>query len=192
MCPNDTIVADLHQIVELYSRLNDGISYRGPVNTRIGANLYGITNAHTAHLWDLPIGTIGERIKAKAICADDGATVDNDAPSKVYPRIEADIGIQGAVIANLTRFTDIGAWIHCHTVPEPYPSTNYDIGADVYTYSQGHLRRKHGSGIDAPGGRGLRWEKVLQKLDEAEIRIGDTDGRTINRDVGCDQHRCGT
>ena len=37
----------------------------------------------------------------------------------------------------------------------------------------------------------MRWEKVLQQADEPEIGIGDTNGRTINRYVGRNQHCCG-
>src|ERR671925_166265 len=157
---NDTIVADLHQIVELHSSFNDGISDGSPVNTRIGANLYGITNDHTAHLWDLAIGTICERIKAKPIRADDRTAVDNDAPPKVHLRIETDISIQDAVSPDLTRFTDIGSRVHCDIIPQPHAPTNHDIGTNVDARTQSYLRSDHGTGINAPGGRS-RWEKVL-------------------------------
>src|SRR5262245_29684538 len=168
MCPNDAIVADLHQIVEFYSRLNNGIPHRGPVNARIGTNLYGITNAHTTNLWDLPIGTIWERIKAKSIRTDDSATVDDDTPSKVHLRVETDVGIEDAVSSDLTFFTDIGPRIYGHIIPQPHTPTNHGIGANVDPCSQGHLRINHSTGINTPGRRS-RWEKVLQKLDEAEI-----------------------
>src|SRR5262249_16136412 len=124
-----------------------------------------------------------------SIRANDGATVDNDSSSKMHLRIETDIGVQNTVCADLTGFTDIGSRIHCDIIPQPRASTNHDVGANVDPCSQGYLRVNHGTGINTPGGRS-RWKKVLQELDEAEIGIGDTDGRTVHWYVRRDQHCC--
>jgi len=117
--------------------------------------------------------------------------VDNDTPSKVHLRIETDICIQNAVRSDLTGFADICSRIHCDIIPQPHAPTNHDIGTNIDACSQGHLRINHGTGINTPGGRS-RWEKVLQEVDEAEIGIGDTDGRAVNWYVGRDQYCCGT
>jgi hypothetical protein len=136
------------------------------------------------------IGTIWERIKAKSVRTDDSATVDNDSSSKVHLRIETDIGIQNAVRSDLTGFTDICSRIYCDIIPQQYAPTNHDIRTNVDTCSQDYLRINHGTGINTPGRRSW-WEKVFQEVDETEVGIDDTDGWTVNRYVGRDQHCCG-
>jgi hypothetical protein len=131
------------------------------------------------------IGTIWERIKAKSIRTDDGTTMDNDSSSKVHLRIETDISIQNAIRSDLTGFTDICPRIHCDVIPQQHAPTNHDIGTNIDARSQDYLRINHGTGINTPGRRSW-WEKVLQEVDEAEVGIGDTDGRTVDWYVGRD------
>jgi hypothetical protein len=183
-------VSDLHQIVELYSSFDKGIPHSGPVNTRIGTDLYGITNDHTTDLGDFTIRTIWEMVKAKPISANDGPAMDDNTPPKGHLRIEADIGIQDTVSSDLTGFTNICSRIHCNIISQAHAPTNHDIGTHVDTSSQGHLRIDNGTSINTPRGR-ARWEKVLQKMDEAQIGICDTNSWTINWYMGRNQH-CGS
>jgi hypothetical protein len=87
------IVADLYQIVELDPRLDDSITQGSTVNTGIRANLHRITNDDTADLGNLALCTIWQGIETKTIRPNDGTTVDHDPASKMYPRIETDMGI---------------------------------------------------------------------------------------------------
>ena len=102
MFPDDDVVGDLDQIVDLSPALDPGPAEGGSIDRAVGPDLHVVINLNDPHLRDLDVPSLLILGKTKTITADDRATVNNDSIADFAPVENGYARVDQAMIADLT------------------------------------------------------------------------------------------
>src|SRR5207247_636931 len=78
MFPNDYVVRNLHEVVDLDVFLDPGSDKPRAFDRRVGADFHIVVDLHNPNLWNFSLAAVFE-FKSETVCTDDCAAVNNDA-----------------------------------------------------------------------------------------------------------------
>src|SRR5258708_1471337 len=190
--PTDTdVVADLHEVVDLRSFADHGLTERGTVDCGSRPHLDVVLNANDADLRDL-VMQAAKRGEAVAVRADDGAAVDDAAPADARGVVNGGVRVDRGPVA------DRRAWLDRHVGEDRHVVADDHVVADGHEGPDAHIPAQRGGGRDnrIPGDafrRGPIGKPTGDDLRESEVDILDADeAGIIAFEAVPDEQRAGT
>lgn len=96
--PQNGVVADLHEVVDLAALADPGAAKTGAVNGGAGADFDIIIDLDDAKLVDFHMTAIDDFV-AKAVAADDGSAVQDDTVAEHAVLLDDGVDVQGTALA---------------------------------------------------------------------------------------------
>src|SRR6266446_3692240 len=135
------VMADLHEVVDLRSFADHGLTERGTVDRGSRPHLDVVLNANDTDLRDL-VMQAAMRGEAVAVRADDGAAVDDAAPADARTVVNGDVGVDRGPVA------DRGAWLDRHVGEDRHVVADDHAVADGHEGPDAHIPAQRGGGRD--------------------------------------------
>src|SRR6266550_3963756 len=192
-----TVVPDLHEVVDLGSRADDGVVNAAPVYCRIGSDLHIVADDATAHLRHLARHlAVLPRDVAESIRAEPDSGVQDDAAAHDRAAVAHDVRQELHVVAQLHAVPQHRGRADAHVLAEPYAPAEHRVGTDRHRLLPHDPRSDHRRPMDSrlPGGLGVEHGDHREQRDvrvphhhaasgprratlRDEVRLAEHDGR---------------
>ena len=184
------VVRDLNQIVEFDAIFQDGVTQGPSVHAGVGANFHIVADADRAELFDLVPAALHGR-KAKAVGANDHATVQDTAITQDAVVANGDVGRQACVGTDAGASPDDGMGANFNAIAQ------HGIGLNHGQGTNGDALPQHGAGID----HGRRMDATrplgpelpgppLGQPGKIQVGVVRDDGRTASDSLFTHGRRC--
>ena len=153
--PDETVVADVNQIVQLTSSPNDGGSKSGPIDAAVGPDLNIIFDQDRTCLFDFKM-TLRMAHVAESIGPHHAAAVKNHALAKGHPGVKRDAGMQRCTRTDPAPVTDDAPGSNRDLIIDSDPLTHACELCNGHLFSDLTILSDGGLGRYAPGLKGPR------------------------------------
>src|SRR5215471_35616 len=143
MLPDDDVVPDLDEVVDLGATADDGLAEGRTVDRRVRADLDVLLDPHDPHLRDLAVPLAVPEV-SEPVGADDRAGVEDSPRADPAALEHGGVGMQEAVFADDGVLPDVGAGAEDR--PVAYDRPGLDRGARGDRHALAELRRAIHSG----------------------------------------------
>jgi len=162
------VVPDLHQVVDLRPRADDGVVHAAAVDGRIRADLDVVADDAASDLGDFArqLAALAGHV-AEPIRPEPHAGVQDDPVPHYRPAVTHHVGQQLHVVAELDAVAQHAPGADPHVAPQPHGATQHRVGADGHGLLPHDARADHRRPVDSglPGGLGV------QHRDDREQRL---------------------
>src|SRR5271165_3315014 len=126
-------MTDMHQVVKLRARANDGLLQRAAVDGAVGADLDVIANHQLTDLRKLLIAAVHfVANEAEAVGAEHRARMHHNAPSQCRAGIDDHARIKVAIVADRHTFADVAARPYVRALPDDRVGFDNCVGINGY------------------------------------------------------------
>ncbi len=169
-------VSDLHQIVDLHIRGDDGVSNCRAINGRIRSDLDPVGDDHAARLGDLIPAAFGISRVAEAIGSDSRSVMDDDVRTDDCVLSDCHMRMDDCMCTDAHIGVDHAVWVDRHMVAD------LAIGGDDRIGTDGDMGSELRAWVDERRGMDpqlwlRRAIEQFQGLSEGEVRIGGSQQR---------------
>ena len=134
---HETVVGDLHQIVDLGPSPDDGGAQGGPVDGGVGPDLHVILDDDDPHLGNLVVSPAVGCI-AEAVAPHHGPIVDDDPAPDPAALADAHVGVEHGIRTDLRTVIDRHPREKGDPVPQSHPVTDRRTGVDRHVGTHDH------------------------------------------------------
>jgi hypothetical protein len=170
-------VRNLNEVVDLRACPDSRLANGRPIDRRVCPDLDVVFDREGTNLRDFFMRAVGAPREPKAVAADHGAILDDDAVANANAFANRDTRVNGAIVAYLRSLSDGDMGIHDRALADANPVTENGERANGSASAEGHA---FADGREAMGARGGP-DGLVEETNgpgEREVRMRGTQHRT--------------
>src|SRR5437660_600368 len=167
--PDATVVADLHEVVDLRPRAHDGVIHAAAIDGRVGADLDVVADDAAPHLRDLarPPPALARHV-AETVRPEPHPGVQDDPVSHHGPAVAHHVGQQLHVVPQLDVVPQHARRADPYVPTQPHAATQHRVGADRHGLLPHHAGADHRGAVDA---RLPDWLRIEHRNDRQQRHV---------------------